>query len=190
MADGEPGARHRSAPTLQVQPIVGISEPELHTIGIVAIALLGRSLRHPKFAGAHGIVARHHRSLRADRIDLAPNFEGHDQDLVTELLLYRQIGVGAIASEHLVEKDLVSVEDLHIHVGGRGIEHDRPSERLEGRVRQRPACMPGGAGDAKKKRLLAPIWSKELLSGIAPEEKVNIAFLEAIWLLSRSPWWI
>ena len=165
MADGEPGARHRSAPTLQVQPIVGISEPELHTIGIVAIALLGRSLRHPKFAGAHGIVARHHRSLRADRIDLAPNFEGHDrdlpsnehgdddgrpepafprgpdQDLVTELLLYRQIGVGAIASERPVEKDLVPVEDLHIHVGGRGIEHDRPSERLEGRVRQRPACM-------------------------------------------------
>ena len=58
-----------------------------------------------------------------------------------ELLLYRQIGVRAIASEHPVEKDLVPIEDLYVHVGGRGIEHDRPSERLEGRMRQRPACM-------------------------------------------------
>ena len=165
VADGEPGARHRRAPTFQIQSIVGISEPELHAICVVAIALLRRSLRHPQFASAHGIVARHHRSLGADRIDLAPNFEGHDrdlpsdehgdddgrpepalergpdQDLVAELLLYRQIGVRAIASEHPVEKDLIPVEDLDVHIGGRGIEHDRPSARLKGRVRQRPACM-------------------------------------------------
>ena len=97
--------------------------------------------------------------MGADRVDLASNLEGHDrdfpsnehgdddgrpepalmrgpdQDLVAELLLNRQISIRAIASEHPVEKDLIPIEDLDVHIGGRSIEHDRPSERLEGGVR-------------------------------------------------------
>ena len=72
-----------------------------------------------------------------------PAFIGRpDQDLVAELLLDRQIGVRAIASEHPVEQDLVSIEDLDVHIlGGRSIEHDRPGERLKSRMRQRPTRM-------------------------------------------------
>ena len=159
VADGEPGARYRRSPALQVEPIVGISEPELHPIRVIAIALLRRSLGHSQFASAHGVITCHHRSLGADRIDLASDLEGHDrdlpadehgdddgrpeptiargpdQDLVAELLLNGQISIRAIASEHPVEQDLIPIEDLDVHIGSRRIEHDRPSERLEGRVR-------------------------------------------------------
>ena len=152
-----PGTRR--SPALQVEPIVGISESELHPIRVIAIALLRRSLGHSQFASAHCVITYHHRSLEADRINLASDLEGHDrdlpgdehgdddgrpeptiargpnQDLVAELLLNRQISIRAIASEHPVEQDRIPIEDLDVHISGRRIEHDRPSERLKGRVR-------------------------------------------------------
>ena len=57
-----------------------------------------------------------------------PAFIGSsDQDLIAELLLHREVRVRAVPTEHPVEKDLISIEDLHVHIGGRGVEHDRPS---------------------------------------------------------------
>ena len=40
-----------------------------------------------------------------------------------------------------MEQDLYAIEDLHIHISGRGAEHDRPCERLKSRVGQSTAHM-------------------------------------------------
>ena len=81
VADGEPDARYRRSPALQVEPIVGISEPELHAIRVIVIALLRRSLGYPQFTSAHDVITCHHRSLegRSNRPGL--DLEGHDRDL-------------------------------------------------------------------------------------------------------------
>ena len=36
--------------------------------------------------------------------------------------------------EHPVEQDLAAIEDFDVHIGGRGVEHDQPRERLKSRV--------------------------------------------------------
>ena len=107
---------------------------------------------HPQLTIAPGVIAGHHTSAGSGRVDPRPDVEGHhgnlpadedpdhdrrpepslvgrsDEDLIAELLLDREGRVRPVSSEHRMELDLVATEDIHIHIGGRGIEHHWPSE--------------------------------------------------------------
>ena len=104
------------------------------------------------------MIARHHGATGSDRVhpgsDLGrghgddehrddDRIEGRNQPSLavlirtsSELLLLREVRVRAVPTQHPVEKDLISIEDLQVHIGGRGVEHDRPRKRLKSWVCQ------------------------------------------------------
>ena len=59
-----------------------------------------------------------------------------DEELIRELLLDREVSVGAIAPEDPVEEDLVAVVDLHVRIRWRGVPEHRPGEGLKSHVTQ------------------------------------------------------
>ena len=113
MADRQPRPRSGRSPALEVDPVVGISEPEFDTIGVIAIAIFRRAKSNPELAVVLSAAARHHGSAGSDRVrhpgsdfkrshgDLPfhehrdddrgaePAFvRSPDQDLIAELLLH------------------------------------------------------------------------------------------------------
>ena len=156
----EPGAGNWSPGTFQVEPVVGISEPELHTIGIISDRIITSSAADPQLPSRPCMISSHDRAFWPHSICATSALEWHDrhspshkdrhhtweprlasmnishQDLIHELLLDRQIRVSPETSEHPVEEDLIAIVDLQVRVGGTCLPEHWPRERLESWVSQ------------------------------------------------------
>ena len=162
---GEPCPRDRCSWALQIYPVVGVSETELHAIGVIANCVCCRPWTAPKLKPRSGRVACDHGATGSHRVRATSALKtqnGHpvadehgdhhreprlalfhfsDQILVNELLLHCQICVWSEATEDPMEQDLIPVVDLHISVAGRGVPEHRPRERLKSRVWQGWCCL-------------------------------------------------
>ena len=166
MWHGEPCPRDRSSGALQVYPVVGVPEPELHAISVIANCVCCRPWTTPKLKPRSGRVACDHGATGSHRVSATtalktqnwhPVADEHgdhhrepqlallhfsDQVLVNELLLNCQICVRSEAPEDPVEQDFIPVVDLQVCVAGRGVPEHRPRERLKSLVWQSWRCLP------------------------------------------------
>ena len=165
VGDSEPRPWDRSPGALQVDPVVRVPEPELHTIGVVAHCICRRPWTTSQLKPRSGRITCDHgagwphwvsatTALKAQNWDSIADEHGNhhreprlalvhlpDQVLIHELLLDCQVCVWPESSEDPVEQDLVPIVDLHVRVAGRRVSEHGPRKRLKSRMWQSMSCL-------------------------------------------------